>query len=482
MPSVRYKPLGLRTRLTAWTSLVLVIWLGVGFAWVHFGLRSVLQARDDAFLERKASELEAALRDGRAFDEEVRREVDAYEAQGLVVVVRQADSLSVSPEGDLSRELAHRLADLPGGGGPLTLKLSAAGGRYRALRRELDLREGRSILGLGITLGETETTLSQFDARVATGGVLFLGLAIGVGLILSREAMRPVAQSIRTAKGLSPSNLSARLPLTGADDELDHLAATINDLLDRLAAYHAQAIRFTADASHELRGPLAAMRSAVEVVLQQPRTAEEYRESLVTLAEQCDRLATLVNGLLLLARADAGEVELRAERVDVAVLAFEVAEMFEPLAEEKGVELSWSSPKPVFLWGDPSRLRQLLTNLVDNAIKFTGPGGRVSLAVRPENGRALVTVTDTGIGIPAEHLPHVFARFYQTDQARSSGGSGLGLSICEWIAKAHGGSIEVTCGQGPGTTVTAKLPEDRGERQQTIPSPRSPTIVARHDS
>ncbi len=174
---------------------------------------------------------------------------------------------------------------------------------------------------------------------MAAGGLVFLVLAILGGIFLSRQALQPVALSIRAASGLNPESLSARLPRTGADDELDELAGTINSLLDRLAAYHAQIIRFTADASHELRSPLGAMRAAIEVTLGQPRDAKEYRDVLSSLGEQCERLTALVNGLLLLARADAGEVNLRREPVDLSALAVEVVEMYEPLAEERAQAL-----------------------------------------------------------------------------------------------------------------------------------------------
>ena len=261
-------------------------------------------------------------------------------------------------------------------------------------------------------------------------------------MFLSRQALRPVAESIRAARRLDPENLSERLPRTGAGDELDELAGTINGLLDRLAAYHAQIIRFTADASHELRSPLGAMRAAVEIALQKPREAEEYRNVLASLGEQCERLTTLVNGLLLLARADAGEVPVRRESLDLAALAAEVGELFLPLADEKGIQLVTDTSIPVTVAGDPSRLRQLVTNLLDNAIRFTEPGGTVTLRVDGIADRAMLRVKDTGIGIPAMHLPHIFERFFQVDAARSSGGYGLGLSICRWIVMAHGGTIE----------------------------------------
>jgi len=229
-------------------------------------------------------------------------------------------------------------------------------------------------------------------------------------------------------------------------------------LLDRLADYHAQIIRFTADASHELRGPLGAMRAAVEIALQKRRDSEEYRNVLASLGEQCERLTVLVNGLLLLARADAGEVLIRREAVDLAALACEVGEMFDPLAEAKGIQLVTHTSSPVTVTGDPPRRRQLVTNLLDNAIRFTEPGGSVTLRVDSIADRAMLRVKDTGFGIPAVHLPHIFERFYQVDAARSSGGCGLGLSICRWIVRAHGGTFEADSGEPKGAEFTVSLP------------------------
>src|SRR5262249_9860857 len=148
--------------------------------------------------------------------------------------------------------------------------------------------------------------------------------------------------------------------------------------------YHAQVARFTADASHELRSPLGAMRAAIEVALQQPRTAPEYRDTLGSLGEQCERLTALVNGLLLLARADAGQGELGREPIDLAVLVAEVGEMYQPLAEERDIMLTCDCPPALAVAGDPSRLQQLIMNLVDNAIKFTEPGGHVTIRAEPD--------------------------------------------------------------------------------------------------
>ncbi len=349
---------------------------------------------------------------------------------------------------------------------PRTIGLAGSGPPYRVLATPS--RVVGLSLELAISVAETEATLAAFDRLVAGGAVVFLAIAIVGGLFLSRQALRPVGESIRAAWRLDPEDLSARLPTTGAGDELDQLAAAFNRLLDHLAAYHAQIIRFTADASHELRSPLGAMRAAIEVALQQPRESEEYRRILATLGEQCERLTALINGLLLLARADAGELVIQREPIDLASIAGEVVEMFDPLAEESGVRLSAESAGPVAIAGDPSRIRQLVTNLVDNAIRFTRPGGSVTVRVEGFGHGANLRVTDTGIGIAAEHLPHIFERFHQVDAARSSGGCGLGLSICRWIVKAHGGTIEARSTPGEGTAFTVVLPTSDSVRFLSI--------------
>jgi heavy metal sensor kinase len=458
----RNRPLGLRMKLSLWTSLVLATSLAAGFAWVHHGLRRVLEAKNDAFLERKAAELIASVAGqqtgGRAeLDAEIRREVTAYEEEGLVIAVREPGRLTITPEGETARHLADNRAR---SGTPFTLRPDDAGPRFRVLTT-LPESQGLSLM-LAISLDETEATLTEFDRMVAGGAAVFLILAILGGLFLSRQALRPVADSIATARRLDPRDLTERLPRTGAGDELDELAGTINGLLDRLAAYHAQVIRFTADASHELRSPLAAMRAAVEVTLQQPRTVGDYRDVLASLGEQCEQLTSLVNGLLLLARADAGEVVVGRGTVDLSALAEEAAEMYEPLAEERGIAFRWECPPEVLVPGDSQRLRQLVTNLIDNAMKFTPAGGAVLLRVQQTDHVAKLTVTDTGVGIASGHMPYIFERFYQADSARSSAGSGLGLSICRWIVEVHGGHIAAESVDGTGTTFTVKLPSIAG--------------------
>ncbi len=478
MSFARNKGLGLGTRLALWTSVVLAASFAAGFVWVHYGLKAILQARNDAFLERKAAELLAgadssAVDVSQELEAEIDREVMAYEADGLVVVLESPVRALVRPRTEAAAALMKSGVDAEK---PMDLALGGDSGVYRVLGVRSRFRGTRLILG--ISLRETWATLAAFDRRVAGGSLAFLAIAAAGGFFLARQALRPVAESVRTARRLDPEQLSERLPRTGSGDELDELAGTINDLLDRLAAYHRQVIRFTADASHELRGPLAAMRAAVDVALRKPRESEDYRNTLASLGEQCDRLTALVSGLLLLARVDAGEVTIGHEPVDLAALVREIAEVFEPLADEGGVRLMVVCPIPVEVLGDPSRLRQLATNLLDNAIRFASPSGSVRLAVDRTDEGAVLEVADDGAGIAPEHLPRVFDRFYQVDPARASGGGGLGLCICQWIVRAHGGVIEAASDPGQGTVFRVLLPWRHREPPGPTRAGSAPGVVA----
>src|SRR5262249_42736791 len=279
----------------------------------------------------------------------------------------------------------------------------------RAMRRVLTFPStGTWTLDLCLSLDETAQTIANFRRRLAEGGAAFLAIAALAGWLLTRQALRPVAASLESARQLNPNDLSARLPRTGAGDDIDQLAATINDLPAPLAPSNEKMPRFPADASHELRGPLAAMRAAVEVALQQERSADDYREALESLGEQCQHLTDLVNKLLLLARADAGQIELERQPVNLAARVTETGETYRPLADEKGVTLTWIGPDPVWCRGDRMRLSQLVMNLLDNALKYTEPDGAIELKLSPEARQARLTVEDTGIGIAAERLPFIF--------------------------------------------------------------------------
>jgi len=261
------------------------------------------------------------------------------------------------------------------------------------------------------------------------------------------------------ARTITAERLGERLPVENPGDELGQLADVFNDAFARLERSFEQLRRFTADASHELRTPLTAMRSVGEVGLREHREAAAYREIIGSMLEETDRLGRLVEGLLTLSRADGGSVSLSREGVDLAELARDVAAHLGVLAEEKHQSVTVDAPEPVPASVDRLVIRPALINLVDNAVKYMPPGGKVRIVVRNGGRGPIIDVVDTGPGIPPEHRDHVFDRFYRIDRARSRdlGGAGLGLSIARWAVEAHGGRIDLDSAEGRGSTFRITL-------------------------
>jgi heavy metal sensor kinase len=262
------------------------------------------------------------------------------------------------------------------------------------------------------------------------------------------------------ARRISAEDLAERLQETGAGDELDRLAKTLNEMLGRLDAAFHQIRQFSADASHELQTPLTILKGELEVALRSARSPDDYQRTLRSALEEIDRIAHLVEGLLLLARADAGVLRMDRQPLDLAQIAEEVYGQGKVLADAHAVTLHLGPVEPVSIQGDPERLRRLLLNLVDNGIKYTPPGGEVTLSLERDEEWASLKVSDTGIGLSPEDLERVFQPFYRAAETRSrgEGGAGLGLCIARSIAEAHSGRIQVESALGRGSTFTVRLP------------------------
>jgi heavy metal sensor kinase len=299
--------------------------------------------------------------------------------------------------------------------------------------------------------------------------ILGLGLPVAVGIAgfggygLARRALAPVGQMADRARTITAERLSERLPVVNPDDELGHLAAIFNETFTRLERSFEELRRFTADASHELRTPLTAIRSVGEVGLREHRDENAYREIIGSMLEEADRLGHLVDSLLTLSRADAGQVKLTLSRVDLVELVREVANHLGVLAEEKRQSLAVDAIAPVFATVDRVVFRQAVINLVDNAIKYSPEGGHVRIVVRDQPQGPALEVIDTGHGIGVEDQKRIFDRFYRVDKARSRamGGTGLGLAIARWAMEAHGGRLELESEEGRGSTFRIMLPRTR---------------------
>ena len=295
--------------------------------------------------------------------------------------------------------------------------------------------------------------------------MLVLGLA--VGWWLSARAIRPIAQISAAAQSISEGNLAERINPTETDSELGQLALVLNRTFDRLQSVLARQAQFTADASHELRTPLAVILFQTQTALKRGRPPEEYREALAAAQRAAQRMARLTESLMLLARLDGGGGKT-FQPVCLDQVVRDVVQLLRPLAEEQTIRVQ-TELASLLCSGDEEQLHQLVTNLLSNAIRYNRPGGCVTVRLAEAEGFCLLQVTDTGLGIAPEHLPHVFDRFYRADQARSrvNGGTGLGLAIAAAVAHTHGGTIEVTSEVNAGSTFTVRLP--RLATEATVP-------------
>jgi heavy metal sensor kinase len=314
---------------------------------------------------------------------------------------------------------------------------------------------------VGQSLRDVQRAQRQLVILFAIANPVALLLASLGGLWLANKALSPVDRLTRAAERIGRGNLRERVEEPRSRDEIGRLAATFNQMISRLEQAFERERRFTADASHELKTPLAVLRGDIEVALRRERSPGEYQRVLESSLEETARLTKLTDDLLTLARSDADQSVLEREEVRLDILAAEAREYISPLAQSARVALNFDPPdSPIVVEGDQKRLTQLLVNLLDNAIKYTPAGGSARLSLSVKQGSAVIEVSDTGRGIPASALPHIFERFYRQTDPRDSRvtGFGLGLAISKWIADAHGGSIEVESQEGKGSRFTVQLP------------------------
>ncbi|MFO1019226.1 MAG: HAMP domain-containing sensor histidine kinase [Planctomycetales bacterium] len=316
---------------------------------------------------------------------------------------------------------------------------------------------------VGASLSAVNLELQQLRRMLLLVGGLSLVIAPLGGYWLSHRATQPLRQIMDTTARLHPSDLNERLPIRGTRDELDRLSITINGFLDRIARYLAQNREFTANAAHELRSPLAAIQSSIEVALNAERDSDQYKEFLSDILEECAGLTKLVNQLLLLAESDSDRLKLHQESCNLRRLVEKACEMFAGTAESKDVAIKFVCKSGNFIPADTARLRQVINNLIDNALKYSPPNSEINVELAEATNRNYVmfSVTDHGPGIPIEDLPHIFERFYVGNKSRSHDGNGrgtgLGLSICQSIVKSHGGLITAESQPGQGATFRVYL-------------------------
>lgn len=332
--------------------------------------------------------------------------------------------------------------------------------RFRVISTPI-YRDGKltEIIQLGTQLRYVRKNLSHFIHNILIILPIILILGAMGGWVLARRSLSPIGYIASKSRSITSENLSERLKLRGSDDEMDDLVRTINEMIARLESSFKRMAEFTADASHELKTPICAMRGEAEVLLSKGRKAEEYQEGLAHFIEEFDHLNQMINNLILLSKFDATQGELKMAPLRLDLLVKDLCNLFQVLAEQKKIELSVGEIEEVTIVGDKIRLQQLFTNLIDNAIKYTLEGS-IRVSIEKNEEFILVKICDTGIGIPKEEQEKIFKRFYRVDKSRSKemGGVGLGLSIAEWIVHAHQGRVEVESQLNKGSTFTVYLP------------------------
>ncbi len=332
---------------------------------------------------------------------------------------------------------------------------------YRFITQRIVVNGRSFTVQTGVPIDQTVATLSLFRRYLLMLAPLLLLAAASGGYWLSRKALSPVDALTRTARSIGGSNLGDRLEKLDTGDELQRLADTLNDMLARIEEAFLRVTQFTADASHELRSPISLIRTEAEIALRKPRGNDEYREALRHVLLEAERTSSLVEELLSLARADSGRENLHLEHLDLHSVIAETADEWQQLVESRNLQFKHSIADcelPVL--ADRSAVQRLLAILLDNAVKYTPAPGIVELRLEGQNGNAVISVRDSGIGISSDDQNKIFERFYRVDKARSRelGGSGIGLAIADWIVQQHRGSISVQSSIGNGSTFSVKFP------------------------
>lgn len=454
-----HRPISISMRLTIWFGAVLLFgWLLFGAA-MWFGLRHSLTAERRQTLDRRIDRLEELLARDKGL-----RDTDRYDdfhdfasatGNGLMEIFRTSGSpYWRAPSAAADSFPWPAVADL---NHTRFLHVDAKGQPYWVLQRPSHIDSESVVLVAAAPESGNIVLLHRFSNALLASAPVLLLIAMAGGYWISRRALSPVDRITAAARSIGIRNLSERLPVTHSSDELQRLAETCNAMLERLEVAVRKLKQFTADASHELRGPLSLTRTIAEVAFRQPDTDKESRASFLEIANASANAAKLLEEMLELARADAEPLDIALETVNLAPIIEDACSMARKLAQQRGIKvnLAIDAPENLTVLGHAPSLRRLFWILLDNAIKYTPESGRIDVSLRANNGVPTVAVTDTGIGISESDLPHIFDRFYRADPSRSEvEGSGLGLAIAKWIADLHHMQIEVDSYRGVGSSFT----------------------------
>jgi len=486
----RLWPLGIRLQLMLWYTAVFAALLLFTGAFFYQHLEHSLEASLDSTLQVRAQQIAGGivLTGGTVTVRDVTGDLPGFDANpndqrlspvdvnnGALVRLLDAHGklLHQTPAFRALRVPAESVAQPLQGTAWQGTVTSSDGQEVRLFSRALT-ENGQlfAVIQVGESLVQLHTLLHKLVGELLVVGLLVL-LACALGSYwLAARAFAPIQRLAATARAIKAGDLRSRVTVPTARDEVQYLALTLNEMIDSLDQAFSRQRRFVADASHELRTPVAVIRNKTDVALLGASTQQDYVTVLQGINAEAERLGNLISDLLALARGDEGRTQFEREPVRLDLLAGAVAANGEPLAAERAITLEVQAPRPVTILGDEARLIQVVMNLLENAVRYTHPGGRVTVVVEARKNQARLAVRDTGIGIEPEHLPHIFERFYRADPARRHRGgssSGLGLSIVEWVVRAHGGAVAVESQLGQGSCFTVTLPLASLTEERTLP-------------
>lgn len=463
--------MAIRTRLAIWFSILVAVVLTLSALIRYTGYRQSLQSRKDYSLKVVADVLDSAIPRHAPTKSEVQkavsrmiREYPDIELKGILIEVYDPSrsvlfisSLSEAQKFHITEEMwskvLHKevsLTTIPSGSGSTSMRI---------LTKPIFNRNKLIyIIQAGNSTHDIEDTLENiilFNLLFIPVSTLLIGIG---GWLLAKEALKPLEAIITASHHISSGELSHRIPASDTSSEISALTGAFNQMTIKLQSSFQQIKDFSENVSHELRIPLSILRGQTELGLKRNRPVEEYRKTLDSNLEEILRMENIVERLLFLSKAERGELELEKSELDIRNLSEWAFAQLQLQAQEKNINLILNSENSVIVYGDEVLLRELLLNLIKNAITYTNEGGSVSLSIVRSDEGAVISVADTGIGIPEKDIPHIFERFYQVDKSRSTQGSGLGLSICKWIVESHKGKIEIESTYGKGSKFSVVLP------------------------
>lgn len=451
-------------RLTLWYAGIFAVSSFVAFLLFYMLIASVFQERTDQELLGQVNRFSAVLA-VEGFDAVINAAMIESQAAGVRKIffrflsqdgaVFSSSNMSYWQDiGIRSKAITEILR-----GGPYAFETLVISGRKEEVRILYAMIAPGVIMQVGESMEGYSRFLDAFKRIFILTMSLLLVLAAGVGWFTARRAVSGVEAVTQTARKISGGTLEERVPVKNRGDEVDQLAITFNQMLDRIQVLLTEIKDMNDHIAHDLRSPIARIRGTAEVALTSGKSLNDYENLAATTIEECDRLLEMINTMLMISKAEAGVEGLSREEIDLTRFVREACELFQPSAEDQGVALSCHLPEGSRLSGDARMIQRMISNLLDNAIKYTPPGGSVAVSLAEEKARVLVSVKDTGCGISPSDLPRIFDRFYRGDQSRSKPGFGLGLSLARAIARAHGGDITAASTPGQGSTFTAALPK-----------------------